>query len=248
MFRPSLSALALILAFGGGLPALAQSTDEAPDAAPAAPADEGEAATSGGDPSSDLSMGTEIADGDQLGSHYVKGDFGSWEQRCTRSGLSEDPCELYILLKDDDDNNVAELAIFNLPEGAQTEAVAGATFTSPLETLLTAGLQLAVDGGKARAYPFTVCTISGCIARIGLTAAELDQFKKGAEATFSIVPFRAPDQKVSLSASLSGFTAGYDAVVAQNVLADEAARVAAEEATQGESDDAPEESGEAGED
>ena len=53
------------------------------------------------------------------------------------------------------------------------------------------------------------------------------QFKKGANATMTIVPFVAPDQKVELKVSLKGFTAGLDAVAAANKLADAAAAAAA---------------------
>jgi invasion protein IalB len=38
------------------------------------------------------------------------------------------------------------------------------------------------------------------------------QFKKGAKATLTIVPFAAPDQKVNLDISLKGFTAGFESI------------------------------------
>jgi invasion protein IalB len=114
------------------------------------------------------------------------------------------------LLKDGGDNAVAEISMFGLPAGQQ--AVAGATVIAPLETLLTADLTLSVDAGKARKYPFSWCSPIGCVARIGFTQEELDGFKKGNEATITIVPVVAPDQKVELKVSLAGFTAGYDSV------------------------------------
>ena len=105
--------------------------------------------------------------------------------------------------------------MFALPEG--NTAAAGATVIAPLETLLTAALQIAVDGGKPKLYPFTFCTRAGCIARIGFTAEEVAQLKAGAGAVMTIVPAVAPDQKVDLQVSLKGFTAGYEAVKAANV-------------------------------
>ena len=84
----------------------------------------------------------------------------------------------------------------------------------PLETLLTANLMLTIDTSKAKVYPFTFCGQIGCIARIGFTAEEVAQFKKGAKATMTIVPAAAPDQQVDLDVSLKGFTSGYDAVAA----------------------------------
>ena len=75
---------------------------------------------------------------------------------------------------------------------------------------------LTIDTAQPKVYPFTVCGQVGCVARVGFTADEVAQFKKGAKATLTIVPFAAPDQKVALEISLKGFTAGFDAVNAAN--------------------------------
>jgi invasion protein IalB len=116
--------------------------------------------------------------------------------------------------------------LFNLPKGSKGPAVAGATFIAPLETLLPAGMTMQIDTSKPKAYPFTFCTQIGCVARLGFTDEEIAQMKKGANAVITIVPFVAPDQKVELTMSLKGFTAGLDAVVAANDAADAAAAAA----------------------
>lgn len=185
------------------VPETAAPATTTPDAAPPGAADA---------PAVDgLSMGTEAgAPADGIGSTYTAATFGKWEQRCVKTEDGSDPCQLYQLLKDGSENPVAEISMFALPAGQQ--AVAGATIIAPLETLLTADLSMIVDGGKARKYPFSWCSPIGCIARVGFTQAELDGFKKGNEAKLTIVPVVAPDQKVELTVSLSGFTAGYDAV------------------------------------
>lgn len=210
---PFLKTLSLSMALLlGAVPVLhAQETAPAPQADGTVVAD---AATSNG-----LSMGQEVgADGapveDGVGSTYVAASFDVWEQRCIRTADGSDPCQLYQLLKDANGNSVAEFSMFNLPKGNQ--AAAGATVIVPLETLLTENLLLAVDGGKAKIYPFTFCSTIGCVARIGFTADEVAQFRKGAKATLTIVPVVAPDQKVSLDLSLKGFTAGYEAVSKTN--------------------------------
>jgi invasion protein IalB len=120
------------------------------------------------------------------------------------------PCQLYQLLRDATDNPVAEFSVFGLPPGGQ--AVAGATAVVPLETLLTANLTLQVDGGAAKTYPFSWCSQIGCVSRIGFTGDEVSALKKGNAASLTIVPVAAPDQKVTVTISLKGFTAGYDAV------------------------------------
>jgi invasion protein IalB len=104
--------------------------------------------------------------------------------------------------------------LFKLPDGGQAEA--GATIITPLETLLTEQVTLSVDGGKAKRYPFTFCGQIGCFARIGLTGADIASFKAGSAAKMYIVPIAAPDQKIEIAISLSGFTAGYAAVSEAN--------------------------------
>ncbi len=216
MAKTPLSALALLLA-------LAATPLAAQDAA--APVEEAPAADAATDDS--LSMGAEVGGGDGVGSTYVAANFEAWEQRCVRTEAGVDPCQLYMLLKDGEGNSVAEFTLFGLPEGTQGPAVAGATFIAPLETLLTAGMMLQIDAGTPKAYPFTFCAQIGCVVRLGFTAEEVAQMKQGANAVITIVPFVAPDEKVVLTASLKGFTAGFDAVNAANAAADAAAAAAA---------------------
>jgi invasion protein IalB len=210
-----LTALAVLLALGMTTAAIAQdaTTPEEP-ATPEAPAE----VEPGADVAAPdgLSLGaTEGEPADGPGSQFVAATFGTaWEQRCIRTDDGSDPCQLYQLLKDAEGNSVAEISIFNLPEGG--EAAAGATIVAPLETLLTENIRLKVDDAAAKIYPFTWCSQIGCVARVGFTADEVAAFKRGAKATLTIVPVVAPDQNVDLNLDLTGFTAGYDAIVAAN--------------------------------
>lgn len=148
---------------------------------------------------------------DGPGSIYAKETNGAWETRCMRvpEGKTE-PCQIYQLLKDAQGGDVAELAVFPLPAGEK--AVAGATVSVPLETLLTARLVLQIDQNKPLVYEYSWCDQIACVARIGFTDADLKAMKNGKEATMTIVPARAPDQKVGLKVSLSGITKGYDSL------------------------------------
>jgi len=121
--------------------------------------------------------------------------------------------QMYQLMSDEEGNDVAEIAIVSLPNGDR--AVAGATIVVPLDTLLTEQITLRVDGGQARRFPFNFCNLGGCVTRLGLTSQDVALFKRGAEATLSMVPAAAPDQTVTVTMSLSGFTAAFDAVSAQ---------------------------------
>lgn len=154
-----------------------------------------------------LSTGEVIGDSDN-GDSYVGNTHGDWEMVCVRLPDEEDPCQMYQLLRDGEGNATAEISIFPLPSGQ--DAVAGATILTPLETLLTAQLMMQVDGGAAKRYPFTFCTAIGCIARVGFTGEEVDAFRRGAQASWSLVPVGAPDQTVDLNMSLTGFTAAFN--------------------------------------
>jgi invasion protein IalB len=162
----------------------------------------------------ELSLGEAAGEGPQVGQTYIADTQGDWEIRCVRTEDGKDPCQLYQLLQDEAGNSVAEIGMFALPPGQQ--AAAGATIVAPLETLLTQQVTLAVDGRAAKRYPFTWCSEVGCFARVGFTADEVAAFKRGRQAVMTIFPVVAPDQPVRLTISLTGFTAGYDAVAAAN--------------------------------
>lgn len=206
--------------------AFAQTTDAPAADAPAvdAPAAEAPAAVAPATdaPATDspdtLNMGTPV-DGaaaatpgtPRVGEPYNREEFGDWALRCLKAEEGKpDPCQLYQLLKDADGNAVAEISTFPLPAG--NKAAAGATIVVPLETLLTQQLRLTIDNGTPKVYPFTFCNAAGCVARVGFTTEEVNQFKRGVGATLRMVPAAAPDQEVVLNLSLSGFTAGFDSV------------------------------------
>jgi invasion protein IalB len=184
---------------------------EAPAETPAT-----EPAPADGGPPADLSLGQPAdgagAPGQPQIEIYVQSKHEAWELRCARTEDGSDPCQLYQLLKNAEGGALGEISMFPL-QGADP-AVAGATFVAPLGTLLTEQLRLQVDGAAAKVYPFSWCEATGCYARIGLTAEEIAGFKKGVSVTATLVPVGAPDQKVGLTISLKGFTAGYEALLA----------------------------------
>ncbi len=210
MLRTLISAIALVLvltpvgSFAQDQQTESESGDTSETATEETQSDEN---TDGG-----LSMGRSEEQAVEVGQTYVREVFKDWELRCVLTEDGKDPCQLYQLLKDTGGNSVAEFNLFPLPPG--NKAAAGATVITPLETLLTAELRLVVDAGKSRRYPYSFCTQIGCIARLGFTAEEITQFKRGNAGTVTIVPATNPDASVALAVSLSGFTAGYDALVA----------------------------------
>ena len=146
-----------------------------------------------------------------VGETYVAETHGDWEIRCIRAEEGQpEPCQLYQLLRDQNGGAVAEFNVFDVPDEGQV--VAGATIVTPLDTLLTPGIRLRVDEGPWAEYPFAFCQQVGCFSRLGLTAADLESMRRGSVATVGLVPLPAPDQVVQVSASLSGFTAGFAAL------------------------------------
>ncbi|GAA6192465.1 invasion associated locus B family protein [Phaeobacter sp. NW0010-22] len=190
----ALSALAL-LTMTAGVSAQETTTPETEDAKPVEEV---------------LDLGQPVAEGPALGQRYSKETFGSWDLACVKTEAETDPCSLLQVLTDSADNPMAEFSLFRLESGQA--AVAGATIVVPLETLLPAQLTISVDGAPGKRYNYSFCNPIGCVAQIGLTQADIDAFKKGAEAKISLVPAPAPDQIIDLTMSLKGFTAGYDIV------------------------------------
>ncbi|MEL7131738.1 MAG: invasion associated locus B family protein [Pseudomonadota bacterium] len=180
---------------------MAQSTDTTTE-------DTTEAPDTGSAIEEQLSLG-EDASAPKVGETYTAETIGDWQLRCIKTEDGEnEPCQMYQLMSDESGTPVAEISIFRLPEGGR--ALAGATIIVPLETSLPQQLTLEVDGNQARRYPFAFCNQIGCYSRVGLVADEVAQFRRGANATLTIVPALAPDKKVELNMSLSGFTASFD--------------------------------------
>ncbi|SMY07509.1 invasion associated locus B family protein [Flavimaricola marinus] len=172
--------------------------------APAEPATE-EAAPA----DTQFDLGDPVEEVTQPGQPYIRDTFGDWALRCLLDPEGPDPCQMYQLLLNEDQTPVAEISIVPLAPGG--DALAGVIVVVPLETQLTQQLTLSIDGGQARRYPYDFCNTAGCIARFGLSPEQVAQFKRGAQGTLTIVPAAAPDQRINLRMSLTGFTAGFDA-------------------------------------
>jgi len=155
---------------------------------------------------------TSIQDQVELGETYKKADYGSWTLRCVRTNSQIDPCELFQILRNSSGAPVVEFTMLDFESNANV--VAGANVITPLETLLTSQLIVKVGDETSQSYPFAFCLKVGCVARIGLTKTDLKKYKEGESATVIIVPANAPDSPQNLSLSLSGFTAGYAALIA----------------------------------
>lgn len=190
--------------------AATEAATETPAAeAPADSAAEAPAAETPADDSAQAAAAPATEGEVQPGQSYVKETFGDWTMRCVKTPDNQDPCELYQLLRDSDGGAVAEASV--VPVTGQVAAIM--TYVAPLETDLQHGLRLQIDANEPMGYPFMVCAQIGCISRIGVNDAELAGFKRGKAANVTLLPYGGQqDQTVKLDMSLSGFTAGMDAV------------------------------------
>jgi len=142
---------------------------------------------------------------------YERETHGDFSVRCARvPDTAVEPCQLFQRLTDANGNPTADVNFFDVAGDGQVQG--GATVVTPLQTLLTAEVTLSVDGGVERRYPFAFCDAQGCYSRMGFTAAEMAEFRAGNSVTISVRPALAPDQLVVMNLSLSGFTAGMQAI------------------------------------
>lgn len=159
----------------------------------------------------EFSTGEVVENTPSMGDYYVKGSFGDWTLRCLKTEQAQDPCQLFQLMHTPDGSPVAE---YNLnPVQSDGVVIAGANVITPLETLLTQQLTIQVDDENAKIYPFAFCVQMGCVARIGLTEDDLDSYRSGAQAIITMFPAAAPTKPERLTLSLTGFTAGHEALM-----------------------------------
>ena len=85
-----------------------------------------------------------------------------------------------------------------------------AVLTVPLGVFLPVGMEIKVDEGEPTRLAYQVCNQGGCLAAMPLTDGRLELFKAGSRATVSFQDGRR--QPVSVPVSLSGFTAGFEAL------------------------------------
>lgn len=193
----TIQTFAIVAAFAAPTFVLAQ--DQAPATDEQAPATTEEQTTS--------EAPSDLATGQPVEPQVTSEAFGDWTVNCQQLGEQE-RCQMYQLLRDSQNNPVVEVNLFKV-EG-QPQVFAGGTVIAPLETLLTPQLTISIDGALGKRYPFAFCMQNGCVSRIGLTEDDVNSYKRGNEASVTIVPVQAPDQTVTVKMSLTGFTAAFD--------------------------------------
>lgn len=136
--------------------------------------------------------------------------FQDWTVRCEADPADASVKRCYIIqgVVSGEQRDPVMLMAVAYPPGQETPL---ATAILPLGTDLRPGIEVAIDDGEAKRYPFSVCLADGCQAHVPLDAALLAAFKKGIEG--SVVFRRGPDRRaVKVPFSLKGFTAAVNAL------------------------------------
>lgn len=131
--------------------------------------------------------------------------YEGWEIRCQGEPAE---CRLFSKGIDADGNEVVNLAMQALPEGAAAEL--GVTIVTPLLTLLPRGATVRVDDRAPAGYPFSWCDPLGCYARYGLTAEEVAQLRAGGAIKVTIMAVTNQQSPIEANISLAGFTAAVE--------------------------------------
>lgn len=179
----------------------------------------------------------------EAGEPYVAEIFRDWQVRCIRSEGEDIPdrCEMFQLLEEENGNPVAEfrIAAALIDDG---ETVANATILTPLDTLLSPGLQIRVDDAEPAVVPYAFCRPIGCFVQLSLTEENVAQFENGADTQVVLFALLRDElgqmggAPVPTTASLRGFTAAFDSL--QERITEVRAFIAAQEEAAGAEGDA----------
>ncbi len=81
---------------------------------------------------------------------------------------------------------------------------------TPLGVLLPSGLGLKIDNEDVGRAGFVRCVAEGCLAEVIMENELLGKLRRGSQATFIV--FETPEAGIGIPISLTGFSAGYDAL------------------------------------
>jgi invasion protein IalB len=141
----------------------------------------------------------------------VKATHGAWEIVCASS--QSDLCVMRQFGKNAEGNDVIDVRIRKLKDVKTQDGKtlpAAIQITTPLGTILRAGVTVKIDAGEPRTGAFEVCLPSGCVLRDPMSAEFLANLKAGnvANMSFKLLQLGA----VETSISLKGFTKAFKAL------------------------------------
>lgn len=134
---------------------------------------------------------------------------GAWQVSCVEGA----DCAMAQIGKDKEGTPILEMVVRKLPAPLEADgrtAIAVVDFITPLGVVLTSGLEVKIDTAQGESAPFQICTEQGCLVREPVDQSLIDRFKKGSNASVSVVAANQGD--VTATISLSGFTKSFDSL------------------------------------
>ncbi len=134
--------------------------------------------------------------------------YGDWTIRCDDIPDGGTQCALTQAVEAEDRADVwLNAYAFRPADGDGTTLL---SILVPLRVILTKGLGLKIDDADTIVFDFITCSEEGCLASIALTDELMAAMRGGAEALFII--YYEDQTGIGVPISLSGFTAGLDAL------------------------------------
>ena len=134
--------------------------------------------------------------------------FGDWNMRCeTPPGAQGHQCALMQYVVAESRSNVGLSVIMLKTADGKAKLL---RIITPLGVLLPSGLGLKIDDEDIGRAGFVRCVAEGCLAEVIMEDELLNKLRRGQQATFIV--FVSPEDGIGIPISLSGFSAGYDAL------------------------------------
>jgi invasion protein IalB len=134
--------------------------------------------------------------------------YGDWNMRCeTPPGAQGQQCALMQYVVAESRPNVGLSVIMLKTADGKAKLL---RIITPLGVLLPSGLGLKIDDEDIGRAGFVRCIAEGCLAEVILEDDLLNKLRRGQQATFIV--FVSPEDGIGIPISLSGFSAGYDAL------------------------------------
>jgi len=133
--------------------------------------------------------------------------FKAWTMRCEAPEGAAKICHLFQVAKDEESGrDLVHVAVGYRGDRAEPLAI----ISVPLGVFLPPGVAMQVDQGKPIRAPFEICDPDACRAGFPLTPDMVSSLKGGV--ALNVTLENAVGQKKALQISLSGFTAGINAL------------------------------------
>ncbi|MCR9237383.1 MAG: invasion associated locus B family protein [Alphaproteobacteria bacterium] len=134
--------------------------------------------------------------------------YGDWNMRCeTPPGAQGPQCALMQYVVAESRSNVGLSVIMLKTADGKAKLL---RIITPLGVLLPSGLGLKIDEEDIGRAGFVRCVAEGCLAEVIMEDELLNKLRRGQQATFIV--FVSPEDGIGIPISLSGFSAGYDAL------------------------------------